>query len=58
MPWTPAEHHLFPSPCRDCIELVKERLIEAGWATKEELKEKEKELRAQVQKEVDEAKQG
>lgn len=43
---------------RDCIEQVKGRIVEAGWATQDELKAMEKEIRTQVQKEVDEAKQG
>lgn len=43
---------------RDCIEQVKNRLIEQGWSTAEELKDIERELRAQVQAEVDQAKKG
>jgi pyruvate dehydrogenase E1 component alpha subunit len=43
---------------RDCIEQTKGRLIDAGWATAEELKEEEKAIRAQVTKEVEEASRG
>jgi len=40
---------------RDPILILRNRLIEAGLATDDELKSIEKEVRAQVQKEVDEA---
>lgn len=43
---------------KDCIELVKSRLMEAGWATEAELKEKEKEVRAEVARALEEAKAG
>jgi len=41
---------------RDPIELVKRRLIEAGFATEEELKATEKEIRGEVQKALTAAK--
>lgn len=40
---------------RDPIELAKARLLEAGWATEQQLKDTEKEVRAQVQSSLDEA---
>lgn len=43
---------------RDCIEQVKSRIMEAGWATADDLKEVEREVRAAVQAEVDAAKKG
>jgi len=43
---------------RDCIEQVKNRLMEAGWATEAELKETEKSIRTFVQGELDAAKKG
>lgn len=43
---------------RDCIEQLKSRLIEAGWATADELKEREKGIRASVTAEVEEARKG
>jgi pyruvate dehydrogenase E1 component alpha subunit len=43
---------------RDCIEQVKARIMEAGWASENELKDAEKEIRAKVTAEVDEAKRG
>ena len=43
---------------RDCIELVKQRLVNADWATEAELKSKEKELKAQVDELVAKAKGG
>ena len=43
---------------KDCIEQTKARIIEAGWATPEELKEMEKEVRAKVASEVEEASRG
>ncbi len=44
--------------CSDCIEQVKQRLTESGWATADELKEVEKEIRAKVTAEVEEARRG
>lgn len=43
---------------RDCIEQVKARIMEQGWATEAEIKETEKEIRAKVTAEIDEAKKG
>jgi len=43
---------------RDCIEQTKARIVEAGWATAEELKEEEKGIRAKVAAEVEEASKG
>jgi len=43
---------------RDCIELVRARLIEAGWATAADLKATEKELREFVDKEITLARSG
>ena len=43
---------------RDCIDLVKSRITEAGWATPEELKEIERGLRAVVDEEFAKAKRG
>lgn len=43
---------------KDCIEQTKSRLLEAGWATSDELKGIEKELRAQVNEEVEQARKG
>jgi pyruvate dehydrogenase E1 component alpha subunit len=37
---------------KDCIEQVKARLVESGWATQDDLKAAEKEIRAKVQAEV------
>lgn len=41
---------------RDCIDGVKNRLIQNGWATKEELKATEKEIRKEVDAAVEFAK--
>jgi pyruvate dehydrogenase E1 component alpha subunit len=43
---------------RDCIEQTKNRIIEAGWATADELKEVEKQVRAEVAAEIEEARKG
>jgi pyruvate dehydrogenase E1 component alpha subunit len=43
---------------RDCIELTKQRIIEAGWSDAGELKKMEKEMRKAVDAEVKEAKAG
>lgn len=43
---------------RDCIEQVKVRLIESGWATADELKATEKEIRTYVTEQVEEARKG
>ena len=43
---------------KDCIEQVKARLVEAGWATADELKDIEKAVRADVQAQIDDAKKG
>jgi pyruvate dehydrogenase E1 component alpha subunit len=43
---------------RDCIELVKSRLQEAGWATADELKATEKRVRDEVAAAVEEARAG
>lgn len=43
---------------RDCIELVRSRLIEAGWSTAAELKAIEKDLRAFVDDETAKARSG
>jgi hypothetical protein len=44
--------------CSDCIELVKNRIVEAGWATAAEIKAIEKDLRAFVDSEFAKAKKG
>jgi len=41
---------------KDCIELVKKRILEKKWATEEELKAIEKECRAMVESDVEKAK--
>ena len=43
---------------RDCIEQAKSRLMQAGWATEDELKNEEKIIRTEVSKEVAEAATG
>ena len=43
---------------RDCIEQTKNRIIEQGWATAEELKDMEKAIRAKVTAEVEVASKG
>lgn len=43
---------------RDCIEQVKTRLVESGWATQDELKAIEKDIRGAVNAEVEEARKG
>lgn len=43
---------------RDCIEQTKTRIVEAGWASADELKEMEKEIRASVTEEVETARKG
>lgn len=43
---------------RDCIENVKNKIIEAGWATAEELKKVEKQVRGEVSAAVKAAKAG
>jgi pyruvate dehydrogenase E1 component alpha subunit len=43
---------------RDCIEQTKNRIVEAGWATQDELKEVEKQIRAEVAAEIEEARKG
>jgi pyruvate dehydrogenase E1 component alpha subunit len=43
---------------RDCIEQVKQRLIDSGYATEAELKEVEKGIRASVSAEIEEARKG
>lgn len=43
---------------KDCIELVKQRLLAAGWASEAELKEKEKAIKASVDAQVAAAKGG
>jgi hypothetical protein len=42
----------------DCIELVRNRLVEAGWATAAELKAIEKDLRVFVDEETAKARAG
>lgn len=42
---------------RDPIELVKKRIVEAGWASEDELKEIEKNIRSEVQKALKAAKE-
>ena len=41
---------------KDCIERLKKRLLEKGWATEELLKEKQKEINAAIDIEVEKAK--
>ena len=43
---------------KDCIELVKQRLIKADWATEAELKDTEKGIKAEVDELVAKAKSG
>lgn len=43
---------------RDCIEQIKGRLIESGWATEQELKDIEKDVRNVVNNEIEEARKG
>ncbi len=43
---------------RDCIEQVKSRLMDSGWASEAELKESEKHIRAKVTAEIEEARKG
>lgn len=43
---------------RDPIELLKSKIMDAGFATEQELKEKEKDLRGYVQEELKKAKDG
>jgi len=43
---------------RDCIEQVKSRVVQAGWATADELKAQEKEIRTKVSEQVEEARKG
>lgn len=42
----------------DCIALTRNRIVEAGWATSDELKKVEKEIREQIDAELKEAKAG
>lgn len=41
---------------RDCVELTKKRIIDAGWASEQELKAIEKDIRAYIQDELKKAK--
>lgn len=40
---------------KDCIKLITKRIVDNGWASEKELKDREKEIRAEVDKEVEEA---